>query len=776
MTRGFDGSKTICAVAVSAWIAARAAILFFSHAPEDASERFQSENAFYFSFYRQLVAGEQISRLIADPLSEAPATVPALRRFNIYQELCFGLLYRGLQFFPGTLMSPATFYCLCVFVVYGFGLLAFFSMLGSAAEVVLAGALYVSGLEECTHVAFMPPLRENCAMTFWFVSLWALQDLHKKQAKADFALTAGLRFLLSVTMFVLLWQFACFALLLQAFALYAMLLLGLLEASFVAWASRLHACGTLLASLLRLGDTWPLRSPFFSLAVAFSMCKGRCSAVLCGGLALLLHRLVACEDDAHIQDFLRYRLQAILHTVGDKPPPVASYHAALYAGQRSFSSPQLAELRRPLLYAGGASCSTPSSCRSQSLLALATAPLYLLMMRYQMLFFPQMVLLGGSCATFLPPWLRLPLAMGVFALSEGSVPWRGQASAFLEDKVERDVLMSWIRNYTAPEDVIISGMGVSALVRLHALRGIVCHPHYESAQLRERCFWADKLHGHRTLEEYHAIIRQRLLPGFNGRAFVAVSVKDCFSVNEAGQVVSGLVEVDEPWRRTRPKTCDLLYQLAAKKGLGFQPRWLGRWFALLEFLPGGVGQPLQFSQATRCAFGRYLYEEKGDAMAAEHFQKIGQSWRKLAPACGCAAELFGPAQDIHIAHSWAVEEERRGFGCCPMSPKFSTCLSDKAFRLLRQGQSPALAELYFQKAAELAPSSPKAHGFLGFARLQAGMALEAQQSFQRALQLEETPTDTTKCGEALSRVSLGQLAGARLALKELPSCRQHLQG
>ncbi|CAJ1329231.1 unnamed protein product, partial [Effrenium voratum] len=123
-----------------------------------------------------------------------------------------------------------------------------------------------------------------------------------------------------------------------------------------------------------------------------------------------------------------------------------------------------------------------------------------------------------------------------------------------------------------------------------------------------------------------------------------------------------------PWRRTRPKTCDLLYQLAAKKGLGFQPRWLGRWFALLEFLPEGVGQPLQFSQATRCAFGRYLYEEKGDAMAAEHFQKIGQSWRKLAPACGCAAELFGPAQDIHIAHSWAVEEERRGFGCCPMSP------------------------------------------------------------------------------------------------------------
>ena len=28
--------------------------------------------------------------------------------------------------------------------------------------------------------------------------------------------------------------------------------------------------------------------------------------------------------------------------------------------------------------------------------------------------------------------------------------------------------------------------------------GIVCHPHYESQKLRERCFWAEKLNGHRS--------------------------------------------------------------------------------------------------------------------------------------------------------------------------------------------------------------------------------------------------------------------------------------
>ena len=29
--------------------------------------------------------------------------------------------------------------------------------------------------EACTHVAFMPPLRENCALPFWFCSMKVLQ-------------------------------------------------------------------------------------------------------------------------------------------------------------------------------------------------------------------------------------------------------------------------------------------------------------------------------------------------------------------------------------------------------------------------------------------------------------------------------------------------------------------------------------------------------------------------------------------------------------------------
>eukprot|EP00434_Breviolum_minutum_P007644 symbB.v1.2.006741.t1/scaffold403.1/size211681/6 len=83
--------------------------------------------------------------LLEDTLSEAPNKICALRRFNIYQEVCFGVLYQG---FRGFGMTPGSFYCMCVFLLYGFGLWAFFGSLKSSAEVVLCGALYLSSWQE----------------------------------------------------------------------------------------------------------------------------------------------------------------------------------------------------------------------------------------------------------------------------------------------------------------------------------------------------------------------------------------------------------------------------------------------------------------------------------------------------------------------------------------------------------------------------------------------------------------------------------------------------
>eukprot|EP00439_Symbiodinium_sp_Y106_P075465 s1423_g14.t6 len=791
-----EGGRLFVVLILSTWIAARAASIFFGRqTSSDVADSFGSENAFYYSFYRQFL--DSSDGFLVDRYSEAPSSINALRRFNIYQELCLALLYQGLQSLTASLPAAATFYCGGVFVLYGVGVFTLLWMAGSIDAALLAAALYISCLKECSHVSWMPPLRENCAVPLWLLSCAALQDLHRRHEQRTVTFREKLPLLLSFTGFLLLWQFSCFALLLQAGALHAMMLLQLISVDFLAVVSQLYVWSILLSSCLRLGDTWAVRSPLFCVSVAsavalrlyterprWRLLLGFVSWVAVS--ALLRLSLPPSEDDAHIQSFLLFRVQGLLHDFLPRlvaVPGKLDYHAALYAGQRSFSSPSLRELPAPLFAAGLLGALASIRCdfgaALRLFLGLATAPLFFLMLRYRMLFFPHLVLLGSALAEIPVGRFRRPLAVALLAMAEANlyragVSWgQGHQAQSRDEKVERERVMSWVRNHTSPEDILIGGMGTSALVRLHAGRGIVCHPHYESARLRESCFWADKLVGHRSLAEYHDIISTKLLKGASRQAYVLVSLKDCFSVNEAGQSTSELVEMDEPWRFAQPKTCDLLYRLGFDEvPHGFQPRWLGRWYALLEVLAdmNVPGKPLQPTSSRRCALGRYLLEEASEAEQARALltSLSPKALRKLPVACSCAAEMLGVSEVTHDAHARALQERddplAGAFGCCDVGPKFVACLSDKALRLMREA-SPSLAEIYFRKALEYT-SSPRAAGFLAFARLQAGMNREALASFRHTAELEgNSPTGTTFCGEASALASLGDFDGAADAMR-----------
>ncbi|CAE8596285.1 unnamed protein product, partial [Polarella glacialis] len=133
---GSSCSANLAAVLIAAGFSVRASDSFFSSVGgKHAIDSFQSENAFYYSFYKQVAEStswaQALQLLREDSLSEAPFCINALRRFNIYQELVFGLAYRCLYFLG---LDAAAFYCYCVFLVYGAGLLALLSMAGASGD------------------------------------------------------------------------------------------------------------------------------------------------------------------------------------------------------------------------------------------------------------------------------------------------------------------------------------------------------------------------------------------------------------------------------------------------------------------------------------------------------------------------------------------------------------------------------------------------------------------------------------------------------------------
>eukprot|EP00927_Polykrikos_kofoidii_P055511 TRINITY_DN49756_c0_g1_i1.p1 TRINITY_DN49756_c0_g1~~TRINITY_DN49756_c0_g1_i1.p1 ORF type:complete len:1365 (-),score=166.52 TRINITY_DN49756_c0_g1_i1:14-4072(-) len=915
--------QTGLVAAAATWMAYQAGNLFCGHLRDDEIiGLFQAENAFYYSFYDQLVHSkdfvEGLWLLVSDRLSEAPSAINALKRFNIFQEVIIGAAWRGLSA-AGLSTSPAFFYCSCVFAVHGVGLCALASCVprGSYSGwcALIALALYMRLFQIASNVSYRPTLRECVSVPFWFATCASVQTLAARRATAlsrslavhcdasseaskalvaDVApatastkrvlaptsreaaavgrITAAVHTLapaarpeqtrngesvvsivqewvpafVSTVGFLLTWQFSCFALALQAAALgvasliaggftFAVQLLGELCA--------LQGVAVLLSCLLRFGDLWGVRSVFFAFCCGMVLARAvylislsrfvssKWFAFVTGGvsggscfwvtrkLAIWLvvrwEGEIALNDDAHIQEFLAYRLGFL------KGP--LSLHPSLYVGQRSFSSPTLEDWRE--LYSGLAlplavfaaaliciasarACFTVGGCRRQELCALfpyvfqlalaaVTMLLHCCMLRFRSLFVPHLVVVASlvfDARLCRPFWQHLgrfgtPFRVALLAMMvHGHIfqkrsTYADLLSAATEDPTELAEMMRWLRNNTAPQDVMIANMGISALIRLHAKRGIVCHPHYESAALRDRCFWTEKMAGHRTFDEFLPILHNKILPqGVPGNAFLVVGARSCFSKLENGQVLSELIEQAEPWRVERlPQMCMELHAFASKARRikstdAFLPRFVGRWFAVLE-VRASTRSSVSWKPTPRmtCNAAIFLLEERDmESVAIKAFKSVaGVSLDELGPDCACTGMKYWPAGTVQRGrvHELALHHHGTGstgsIGCCKLYPTKSLvpCLQRASHELEREGELGS-AGAYQKHTLLFLPNSSKSHGFYGFTLLKQGRFRESLEYLHYAISLEgEEPTVTSRCGEAINYLALGDFDAVAESLR-----------
>jgi len=160
-----------------------------------------TENSFYDRFVHEPNIIDGLYLFYDDRISEHPYSINALSRFNVYQEMIIGLLYRSFGFL---FMTPFAFFKIALQVVVGSGGMALTYMATKESGSIFCGlasfVLYLLNFTEVTRIWYPNSLdlRE-----FWALPILWIQIVTTLQA-----IRSGprLNFILSSFTFVLLWQ------------------------------------------------------------------------------------------------------------------------------------------------------------------------------------------------------------------------------------------------------------------------------------------------------------------------------------------------------------------------------------------------------------------------------------------------------------------------------------------------------------------------------------------------------------------------------------------
>ncbi|KNC82460.1 hypothetical protein SARC_05252 [Sphaeroforma arctica JP610] len=231
-------------------------------ASEEKGYNLYSEQAFYYSFYDDIVKApsfhEGVQGLTANTRSEYPDTINTLNRFNIYPEVIMAFAYRVM----GSSIYSDPFDFMMVFVCTLVGLQTAMIYLtarnfGKSNVCGIAAALLVTlNFFEFSRAQTHPMLREGFALPF----LWMQVSFMHGCVAAEASMLRLIGLTLSSTAFLLFWQFSQYPLLLQSVALYLVYSIGRMGATRVnkIYASQLIA--VVVASTLMFGNEMLLTS------------------------------------------------------------------------------------------------------------------------------------------------------------------------------------------------------------------------------------------------------------------------------------------------------------------------------------------------------------------------------------------------------------------------------------------------------------------------------------------------------------------------------------
>ena len=248
----------------------------------------QTENAFYYSYFQELVDTESfadgLSRIVWDRRTEYPDTLNAIRRFNIYQEILLALEFRFGRSLGLELPHPFHFFRMHIILLNGVGQ----TTLGLLAAEISGNPLasvgcYLASFLNRFQTSRLGNYTSSDLRELWGIPLLWLQSylvwralLASYKATMRRLLRVGL--VLTTFAFIVSWQFSPFLLLLQATALYFVCIVLGFESvrPTLVEILNVYSLSLALAVCAHFGSPYLLTSPFFFQLVALKASTSIC--------------------------------------------------------------------------------------------------------------------------------------------------------------------------------------------------------------------------------------------------------------------------------------------------------------------------------------------------------------------------------------------------------------------------------------------------------------------------------------------------------------------
>jgi len=579
---------------------------------------FRTESGLYYSYFKQTVQakslGDAIHQFVHDNKTEFPNEVNILERFNIYQEIFLGIIYRVFR--PSQV--PILWYAYSVFnlqFLYSISLFATAWLLTDSWVPALLSQLYFSSLGmDMTRISFTIPLRESFALPFWAAQNAILTSYFSPGEKNNSLYTAVLA--LVSFLFAVCWQFNQFVFLLQACALYGTGALGLvpinkvksvfaalLVALVFVYVSQFFNEMTIRALVVSfipaawITLTYRLRGPKDGVIAGFV--KLALEIISTIGLAvcfqLVIKVFIKDQPDEHIFKFLMAKF-GIAET--------DDFDAKLYLCNGAFNFLPTDTLPRLMgqgigvlwliVLVVGLLAIFVHCCQAWAIDAesgkpgvgcLAAFPalayniihsfvfftLALSTMRMKYLWTPHAAVLA-ACIALPAPWRRLNMNALRFAvvicaaLLLYTQTWETYQTVITKESEFYDPdtveLMEWAAEQ--PKDTVFSGsMQLNAGVRLSSWRALTNHPHYEDKRLRETTFDVYQIYAHRSESEILALLGKYGTTHIlveNSICYMAGRKEDNCATPDLLDLANGHLESDRKTTKTGlpPRFCDAI--------------------------------------------------------------------------------------------------------------------------------------------------------------------------------------------------------------------------